>query len=408
MITIDNWLIYGASGYTAKLIIDEAIKRGHQPILAGRSETTVLPTAEAYKLPYRIFPSGNAHQISQHLDDVGVVLNCAGPFEDTATPIRGACLEKGVHYLDITGEMTVLADGLALDQQAKDKGVAFISGVGFDVVPTDVLAVKLRELAPNADTLELAFAGAYRKEPAFLTNGQENTSSQLIIEHDDGTELSIASPDNTNGSGPNSGLDPDSSEDIPGGISPGTSKTMLRMLPELGWVRKDGVLKQVPLAAEQKWIQFDDTKRHCMSIPWGDIETAYVSAGFDNIIVFTQAAPDQAKWMRRISPLAGMFRWSWLQKFADKMIDKHIQGPDLAARQEAQMTLAGKALDSKNGQEVNLYARCDDGYDFTVTASLFFVESLLAHKILPGAYTPTQAVEADELIEMLGIELTEV
>ena len=81
MITIDNWLIYGASGYTARLTIEEALKRGHQPILAGRNEATVLPVAEEFKLPYRIFPTDNPHQIAQHLDQVGVVLNCAGPFD---------------------------------------------------------------------------------------------------------------------------------------------------------------------------------------------------------------------------------------------------------------------------------------------------------------------------------------
>ena len=34
-----NWMIYGANGYTGRLVVDEAIKRGLTPILAGRSES---------------------------------------------------------------------------------------------------------------------------------------------------------------------------------------------------------------------------------------------------------------------------------------------------------------------------------------------------------------------------------
>ena len=323
---------------------------------------------------------------------------------DTAAPMRDACLDCGVHYLDITGEINVLADGLAKHEEAQAKGVAFISGVGFDVVPTDVLAVKLREYFPEANHLELAFAGTHRKAPAISDDlvGSANHSDStpgLVIEHDDGSEVTI----DVNQAN-NSDTAPD---EVPGGISPGTSKTMLRMLPDLGWVRRSGELVQVPLAAEQKWFQFDDKRRHCMSIPWGDVETAYASAGFENITVFTEAAPEQAQWTRRISPIAGVFRWAWVQKLADKLIDKYIQGPDFDTRQEAQMTLVGVASDDQSKSKT-LLARCDEGYDFTVTSSLYFVESLLAHKILPGAYTPTQAVDVDILIDMLGIDISMV
>ena len=32
-----DWMIYGATGYTGQLVAQEAVKRGHKPLLAGRS-----------------------------------------------------------------------------------------------------------------------------------------------------------------------------------------------------------------------------------------------------------------------------------------------------------------------------------------------------------------------------------
>ncbi len=369
---LNNWLIYGANGYTAELIIEEAVKRGHQPVLAGRSEHKLLPLAERHALKFKVFDCAQTYKIAQELDGIAVVLNCAGPFEDTAEPLRAACLVQGIHYLDITGEMNVLANSLALHAQAKEKGVAIISGVGFDVVPTDVLAAKVHELLPTATHLELAFAGRTRVDELAIENGQ--TSSELPP------------------------------ADEVSGISPGTSKTMVRMLADRGKVRRDGALVSVPLAAEAKSIQFSDQRRYCMSIPWGDIETAFHSTAIPNITVFTETPEDQVKWVKRLSPIAGMFAWGWLQKLLNQLIDKNIQGPDANARAQGQMVLAATAFNAHESK--TLYACCDEGYEFTVTSSLYFVESLLAHKILPGAYTPTQAVEPDMLIEMLGINIT--
>ena len=65
------------------------------------------------------------------------------------------------------------------------------------------------------------------------------------------------------------------------------------------------------------------------------------------------------------------------------------------------------AIASGNGAAcTTLYANCMEGYAFTAQSALFFVESLLAHKIMPGAYTPAQAVEPKELIDMLDITIT--
>jgi short subunit dehydrogenase-like uncharacterized protein len=168
--TIGKWMIYGAYGYTGKLVVEEAVKRGHLPVIAGQNEEKVLDLAEQYNLPFRVFPLDHPRKIKSHLADVGVVLNCAGPFSQTAKPLREACIDCGVHYLDITGEIEVLEESYQSHPAAREAGVVVISGVGFDVVPTDMLASLLKEQLPTATHLELAFAGGGWHQPRHRQN----------------------------------------------------------------------------------------------------------------------------------------------------------------------------------------------------------------------------------------------
>ncbi len=102
---MDPWLIYGATGYTGKLIAEEAVKRGHRPLLGGRSAAKLRSIAEALDLDYVAFELADA---AQNLRSRGIrlVLHAAGPFIHTSDPMLAACLEVGAHYLDLTGELT--------------------------------------------------------------------------------------------------------------------------------------------------------------------------------------------------------------------------------------------------------------------------------------------------------------
>jgi short subunit dehydrogenase-like uncharacterized protein len=81
------FLIYGANGYTGRLIAELAKQRGQSPVLAGRSADKVRPLAEELGLPWRAFPLERPD-----LKDVQLVLHCAGPFSATSRPMVDACL----------------------------------------------------------------------------------------------------------------------------------------------------------------------------------------------------------------------------------------------------------------------------------------------------------------------------
>ena len=105
------------------------------------------------------------------------MLCVAGPFSATSKPMANACLRNRVHYLDITGEIPVYEALHARDEQAKARGVMLLPGVGFDVVPTDCLALHLKQRLPSATQLRLAFQSV---GPAGLPPGTQRTAIELL------------------------------------------------------------------------------------------------------------------------------------------------------------------------------------------------------------------------------------
>jgi short subunit dehydrogenase-like uncharacterized protein len=90
------------------------------------------------------------------LEGVGVLLNFAGPFAQTAQPLMQACIKAGVDYLDITAEINVYRLAERMGAQAAQAGVMLLPGVGWDVVPTDCLAMHVARRVQNPQALSVA------------------------------------------------------------------------------------------------------------------------------------------------------------------------------------------------------------------------------------------------------------
>src|SRR3982751_6525053 len=141
---MSNFLIYGANGYTGELITRYAVERGMSPILAGRNAIAVEALAKKHHLDYRVFSLDETERVDAALQEVDMVLHCAGPFSITSKPMVNACLRNKKHYTDITGEIAVFEACAAIGKMAEDAGVMIMPGVGFDVVPSDCLALHLK------------------------------------------------------------------------------------------------------------------------------------------------------------------------------------------------------------------------------------------------------------------------
>jgi short subunit dehydrogenase-like uncharacterized protein len=343
-----SWMIYGANGYTGRLVAAESVRRGMRPVLGGRNEAAIVQLAEELGLEFRIFSLQEPDEVMQAIDGLKLVLHCAGPFSISSQPMISACLAQGVHYLDITGEITVFANAHQQDELARRADVVLLPGAGFDVVPSDCLAASLVNALPAATKLQLAFEAA-------------------------------------------------------GGPSPGTAKTSIEGLGNGGWVRRDGKLKKVPLAWKTRTIPFAHAERTGVTIPWGDVYTAFVSTGVPDIEVYMSVPPATIANLRRMKWFQGLLGLGPVQSFLKKRIEKRISGPSQEARGDSYSQLWGEA-ESADGRTVSATMTAPNGYDLTVTASLGIVEFLLQNDIEGGFYTPSLLMGADYAASLPGVE----
>ena len=163
-------LIYGATGYTGELIAREAVRRGLHPVLAGRNEATVAALAQELGCDYRIASLDDPGALDRALQGATVTMHCAGPFAATSAPMVAACLRQRSHYLDITGEIDVLEAVHERDPAARQAGVVLCPATGFDVVPTDCIAARLRAGTARRD---LPGAGFRVARPAESRHAQD-------------------------------------------------------------------------------------------------------------------------------------------------------------------------------------------------------------------------------------------
>src|SRR5512139_2202037 len=159
MKVMNNFLIYGSYGYTGQLIVDRALKEGLRPVLAGRDERKVRTQAERCNLEYRAFSLNDTAKLDSALQEVNVVLHCAGPFVHTYRQMAEACLRTKRHYVDISGEIPGFEALAAMDAQAKEAGIMMLPGGGFDVVPSDCLAAHVKQRLPSATHFRLFVRG---------------------------------------------------------------------------------------------------------------------------------------------------------------------------------------------------------------------------------------------------------
>lgn len=341
-----TWLLYGATGYTGQLIAREAARRGLRPILAGRSPHRLEPLARELGLEWRAFPLDRID-----LSGCSVVLHCAGPFIETSAPMVDACLAAGAHYLDITGEIPVFEAIYARDSEAKGRGIALIPGVGFDVVPTDAIAALLARRMP------------------------------------DGTELLLAFSTSRGSS-----------------ISPGTLQTMVESIGEGGAIRRDGEIVRVRHAYDVREIPFPSRTRLAVTIPWGDVASAYRSTGIPNIRVYSGSSRKgvaRLRAMARLAPVAAF----WPVRRTLRFLASRVKGPTEEQQRTGRIELWGRVANAK-GEETSMTMTTPEGYTFTMLAALAVVTRVLEGSPAPGAHTPSTAFGPELALSIDGVQVS--
>lgn len=340
-------IVYGAYGYTGELIVRKCQELGISPLLSGRNESKLNSIAELYGLPYQVadLSSGDLDKL---LSGAKVVVHAAGPFIHTAKPMIEACIRNKVHYTDITGEIAVFELAQKFGEKAKDARVMLLPGTGFDVVPSDCLAAHLKSKMSDAQELEMAFHSA-------------------------------------------------------GKPSRGTTLTVIEGMGYGGTIRKDGKLKPVKDAHDIKDFDFHGEKLTAVTIPWGDVSTAFYSTSIPNIQVYMSMPPKVIKSLKMGRWFGWFLRIDSVKEKMRKKVKAGKAGPSDDARAKGFVSLTGSVTNSK-GNTVKARIKVQEGYTLTAMTAVEVAKRIVGGDFKPGFQTPSLTYGKDFICEVSGAQ----
>ena len=344
-----EWMIYGAYGFTGQLLVAEAVRRGHRPVLGGRDATKLAALAAAHDLEWIALGLDDAAALTRTAERFDLVFHAAGPFIRTSAPMIRACLDGRAHYLDITGELSVFENTFRLGDEAEKRGIALMSGAGFDIVPSDCLARYVADRLPGATHLQTAI-----RTRADFTSGTVKSALAGF-------------------------------NDFPGGSV----------------VRRDGRLVGRPLGKDRRTVRFSDgVIATPAAFPWGDLVTAYHTTGIPNITTYL-ALPSLPGLSVAGRAAAFALRLPGARALAERAATLAFSGPDEQSQQTGQAYLWARVEDP-DGRSVEAWLETGEVYRFTALAGVRAVERMLAENLL-GALTPAGAFGADFVLEIEGV-----
>ena len=328
----DSFLLYGAYGYTGRLVVERAVELGLKPRLAGRNRARVEAVAGEFGLPFTDFDLSDAHALDAALSKVPLVLNCAGPFRHTFGPFADACIRTGTHYLDLSGEIDVFCRAAARHCDFINADIMVMPGVGFDIVASDYLACYVKTRLPSASRLLLAVG---RMEA----------------------------------------------------VSRGTATTVVDQLGQPGLVRKGGRLAEVSTAWKQRRIDFGNGPELSITAPLADVFSAYYTTGIGDIECYVALPCAVPAWLLRITHR--MLRPQWLLRVLRRRVQKQYKaGPDPAERAAGRSSIFAEAS-SGEGQRVQAVMHGPEPYTTTAVVAAAAVRCVLQGKVKPGFQTPS-------------------
>jgi short subunit dehydrogenase-like uncharacterized protein len=344
-----SFLIYGSYGYSGSLIAEQAIERGLRPMLAGRDESRLRAQGKALDLEYNAFSLDEKMALEAALDEVQVVLHCAGPFQHTFQTMVAACLRTGTHYLDISGELPALESIALRDQSARSADVMLLPGAGFDVVASDCLVAHLKSRLPSASHLVLAIQSL--------------------------------------GSRP----------------SHGTALTAIAFLKDSGFIRRDGRLIPEPLGQRRRQVDFGSGPIEVVSVPWADLCTAYHSTGIANIETYHAFAASMRRTLTASRYLGWLFSSQAVHSLMTRAILAGPSGPTTEMLARGRAHLWAQAT-NPHGEMATARLHTPAGYKLTALGAVAIIEKVLHGDLRPGFQTPATAYGPDFIKEFDDVQ----
>ncbi len=344
-----TWMLYGAYGTTGRLILDEALRRGHRPILAGRDAAKLQQLQRVTALDTVHVPLERAAELRAALSGMPCVVLAAGPYDLTGPLMRAACLDARCSYLDINAAVDDFRQALACDEAARAAEVAVIPGAGYGVVFGECLAAQTTRRIPGATSLRLSLATE--------TEGRSRAAT-----------LSVA-----------------------------------QALTRGGLEIQNGELRHRPIAFTT-WLAPDSQQppARFAAMPMAELVAAHRSTGVPNIVAGIPMSRAAGAFLRATGP--------WIGKvLARTAVRRSGQAgaPSSPSAIAAMRSRIWAEARNDDGDSAAAMLETGEGYRAAAAATVRAVESLLQTPRV-GALTPVQAFGADFALAVPGTQIQEL
>ena len=347
-----KWLIYGANGYTARQIVYRAIENGLKPILAGRNAQAIVNFAQENNLSCRIFDLKTPID-HRFLNDVHLLVNCAGPFSKTASSLLEACYKSKTNYIDVSGELNTFEDIFANAGMWQQRGLTIIPGSGFDVVPSDCLAAFLKNKLPDATNLTI------------------------------GIEINGTKP------------------------SHGTLRSLTEAIAQGGKIRLDNKLKKVPNAWKTKLIPFSDQSSLSVSMPLAELSSCWHSTRIPNIQTFFSVKTKELRYLKMSRLVRPLLFVPFILEWVKKQIGFAYDAPHPRILQKGSTVVWGEVRNAR-GKAKSLRLKTDEAYHFTAQSTLCIAQKILNGEIDAGAYSPSMALGPEFILNLDRVSVEDI
>jgi short subunit dehydrogenase-like uncharacterized protein len=347
-------VVFGATGYTGRLVLAELVALGCRPVVAGRSAPQVEAlAAEHGGLDAAVADATRPGSVRALLEPGDVLVTTVGPYAIYGQAALDAAVDAGAHYLDLAGEAGFVREVFGeAGPRARAAGCALLPGFGFDFVPGNLAgALAARDAGPEATRLDVGY---------FFLGGTR--------------------------------------------FSSGTRATATLTVQQQGHARRGGVLVTRPFAAELR--SFSDGARRRPALLFGGTEpltlprvapqladvTTYLG-GFGALTrgvgLAARAAPGLLRLPVMGAGLRAGSRWA---------LRRTGTGPDAAARARGGTLILAVASDAAGRELASVRLDGGDPYSFTGRIMAVGAQRLaVAGAAASGALGPVDALGLDQL-----------
>ncbi len=345
-----KFLLYGATGYTGSLILEQAVKLGMSPIIAGRDESKLTALANYYGIPYRVFSLKDRLKMEDAVTEVPVVLNAAGPYAQTASLLIEACLNKRVHYLDLSFELSpLMMCQSSLDLVAKGSGVMLLPGVGFGVSLMDYAGQMVKDTLPDVDSLKIFISGIDK-------------------------------------------------------VSRGTLKSFVPSVYK-GIVERRGGWLHYTIRPRYERSPFEGARKRWQSVPWGAVITTAYTTSIANITTYIPSDSPLTRWVAGKGWRYYFYQLPLTKRYMARRIEKEPYGPTDEERRQQNSSIYVIGSNEK-GEEVKFLITTPDPYSYTVHSSLEAVKRVIWGEFSPGFQTTPMVFDKDFFLDLPGINIS--